>query len=264
MTTSKSGLDPATLNADDSPIINNSSAPIPLPTDNPWDDVASLEAANKKMPIKPLSSLDPSLYDQPIFAGLKQDRVPLTPEPRNGGPGEALSEFDPLVSEEKAAREAWETSEGHPPPRTESPPLPSLKDLHISSATSPEASSPDAIASASPASATVSSSSFPSFASFAKTFSLGRRPLSIDATAGNPAPDRLDTGKSNASGPESSTPNPSGSGAASPIPKPADGAFDFQRFLDQMKSKSAEPVSKYLRSYVWSFRKILHPITRYL
>ena len=26
--------------------------------------------------------------------------------------------------------------------------------------------------------------------------------------------------------------------------------FDFQRFLDQMKTKSADPVAKYLRSYV--------------
>jgi Rab5 GDP/GTP exchange factor len=27
-------------------------------------------------------------------------------------------------------------------------------------------------------------------------------------------------------------------------------AFDFQKFLDQMKTKGAEPVAKYLRSYV--------------
>ena len=27
-------------------------------------------------------------------------------------------------------------------------------------------------------------------------------------------------------------------------------AFDFQKFLDQMKAKSAEPIAKYLRSYV--------------
>jgi hypothetical protein len=33
-----------------------------------------------------------------------------------------------------------------------------------------------------------------------------------------------------------------------------DPPFDFQKFLDQMKSKSAEPVARYLRSFVPTFR----------
>ena len=33
-------------------------------------------------------------------------------------------------------------------------------------------------------------------------------------------------------------------------PKDKDPPFDFQKFLDQMKSKSAEPVARYLRSCV--------------
>ncbi|KXN84246.1 Vacuolar protein sorting-associated protein 9a [Leucoagaricus sp. SymC.cos] len=37
--------------------------------------------------------------------------------------------------------------------------------------------------------------------------------------------------------------------------KPAEGQFDFQKFLDQMKTRSAEPVSKYLRSFLSNFAK---------
>ena len=295
MATSKSGLE--TTN-EDSPFVANSNSSAPMApssypdfpvSPNPWNDVASTstdETANERAPVKSLNTLDPSLYDQPIFAGLKEDRaLPMTPEPKNEGSREVLSEFDPLViHEEKAAREAWETSEGHPPPLSTPPPPPlPLKDLYISSPTSPEASSPDTIASAPSAAAITSSSSFPSFAALAKTFSMPLRrprPPSVDATTktmlspstsspfaaqhGNSPQERLDTAKVSASrSEESSTLNTSGSGTVSPIPKPTDGAFDFQRFLDQMKTKSAEPVSKYLRSYVWSFRKSLHPITEY-
>ena len=284
MTTSNYGLDStAKLNVENSPFTSHPSTPIvpssrtDFPTANPWNDVASAsinDTASEKVPVKPLGTLDPSLYDQPIFAGLKEDRtvnLPTTPIPNNEGSREVLSEFDPLCSEEeKAAREAWETSEGHPPPpRTPSPPPPSKSPY-----TSPGASPPDTTASASSATAITSSSSFPTFATLAKTFSIplvGRsRPVSLDATAqavptptssssfaaqqGNPPTERLDAGKSSAS---ESSPNPSGSGSdgVSPAPKPADSAFDFQRFLDQMKSKSADPVSKYLKSYVWFFQK---------
>lgn len=290
MATSQPGSD-STRN--DPPFVANSSIPMApssypdLPVSpNPWDDIASAstdETANEGAPVKSLNTLDPSLYDQPIFAGLKDDRTLLTTsEPKSEGSRGVLSEFDPLVShEEKAAREAWETSEGHPPlPSTTPPPLP-LKDLYISSPASPESSSPDTIAPAPSVTAITSSSSFPSFAALAKTFSipLGRsRPPSIDTTAkamlsqstsspfaaqqGNSPPERLETAKSSASkSEESSTLDSSGSGTVSPIPKPTDGAFDFQRFLDQMKTKSADPVSKYLRSYVWSFRKSFCPIT---
>ncbi|EJU03773.1 hypothetical protein DACRYDRAFT_21223 [Dacryopinax primogenitus] len=37
--------------------------------------------------------------------------------------------------------------------------------------------------------------------------------------------------------------------------------FDFQKFLDQMKSKSAEPVAKYLRSFLHNFQKRTFPVT---
>lgn len=37
-----------------------------------------------------------------------------------------------------------------------------------------------------------------------------------------------------------------------PKDKDKDPSFDFQKFLDQMKSKGAEPVARYLRSCVLS------------
>ncbi|CAA7269224.1 unnamed protein product [Cyclocybe aegerita] len=254
---------------------------------NPWDDVptaAKGDVKTEKTEPKHFAALDPTLYEQPIFAPI----TPATPTPKHDVAKEVLSEFDPLVAspEEKAARDAWETSEGHPPapqpapvpvtppPRTPSPPMPPMKDLYISSPTSPDPTimSPGAAPSAA---AITSPSSFPSFASFAKSFALPlvrSRPQSLDGSAkAVPSPSTLssfasqqqdaqqkgdarDAGKAVASG--SATPNRSGSGTSSPVPKPAlDGGFDFQKFLDQMKTKSAEPVSKYLRSFLSNFAK---------
>jgi hypothetical protein len=51
------------------------------------------------------------------------------------------------------------------------------------------------------------------------------------------------TGISTVSG--SSTPSHGGDGTST---KPSDTTFDFQIFLDQMKTRSADPVSRYLRS----------------
>lgn len=43
------------------------------------------------------------------------------------------------------------------------------------------------------------------------------------------------------------TSSSNGSGSEAPR-KEKEPSFDFQKFLDQMKSRSAEPVAKYLRS----------------
>ncbi|KAF8159428.1 hypothetical protein B0H34DRAFT_703412 [Crassisporium funariophilum] len=275
----KSKLDPITSNGDELDVTPTPSSAVPIasssapniPTSpNPWDDVpvaAVKESSSDKLPLKPLDS---SLYNQPMFAGLKVDS-PTTPEPKHPVSAEVLNEFDPLASlEEQAARDAWETSEGHPPPppppRTPSPPPPPpLKD-YLTSPTSPEATSPDTASSAATATVITSPSSFPSLAAFARSFSipLGRpRPLSLDASAkAVPSPSTLSSFASQQEGSQpksaisgSSTPNRTNSGTASPVPKPTDGAFDFQRFLDQMKTKSADPVSKYLRSFLSNFAK---------
>ncbi|KAF8874457.1 hypothetical protein CPB84DRAFT_1817900 [Gymnopilus junonius] len=173
---------------------------------------------------KPFAPLDSSLFEDPEFAGPKESAPPT---PSNRVSKEVLSEFDPLAIN-----------------------------------TNPS----------------TSTSGFPSFAALAKSFSLPLRPRpqSIDASARVvPSPSTLSSfasqqdaskGKRNsrdgdaivderspASG--SATPNRSGSGTASPVPKPTDGGFDFQKFLDQMKTRSAEPVSKYLRSFLSNFAK---------
>ncbi|KAH9479330.1 Vacuolar protein sorting-associated protein 9a [Psilocybe cubensis] len=260
---------PSPLVPDETPIASLATPDIPLSA-NPWNDSPAESSSVPSPKEKPaIAPLDPSLFEQPIFAGLNDGAS--TPEPKREVTKEVLSEFDPLASqEEKAAREAWETSESHPPPppqpRTPTPPVPPLKDLYITSPTSPGPPTADS----SGATAITSPSSFPSFAAFAKSFSipLRNRPLSLDASAkavpspstissfasqqAAPATQRPD-GKAVASG--SSTPNRTGSGSASPVPKASDGGFDFQKFLDQMKTKSADPVSKYLRSFLSNFAK---------
>ncbi|PPQ68408.1 hypothetical protein CVT26_006080 [Gymnopilus dilepis] len=250
---------------------------------NPWNDSlppSRKDSTNDENLPKPLAPLDPSLFEDPAFAGPKES-APPTPDPTAQVSKEVLSEFDPLASlEEKAAREAWETSEGHPPPpRTPSPPIPPMKDLHISSPATParDPSTPSQANTTVTTSPSTSSSPFPSLAALAKSFSLPLRPRpqSVDASSAKvvPSPSTLSSfaaqqdggkgkrnsrdvdaeGRPSTSG--SATPNRSGSGTASPVPKPVDGGFDFQKFLDQMKSKSAEPVSKYLRSFLSNFAK---------
>lgn len=228
---------------------------------NPWSDDTILEKSDVNEE-KSLQTPDPSLLDQSIATGFEALSLPED-DPKPQVSKDVLSEFDPLVSlEEEAAREAWETSEAHPPPpRTPSPiaaPTPPLKDASV--APQPPESPPMSGGSS-------TSSSFPSLAALARTFSipLSRpRPLSLDTAKAVPSPatlssfasqqdtprnEELTTSKDNAT--RRST--PSGSGTASPVPgtrEKGEIPFDFQSFLDQMKTRSAEPVSKYLRSYV--------------
>jgi Rab5 GDP/GTP exchange factor len=54
------------------------------------------------------------------------------------------------------------------------------------------------------------------------------------------------SGEAQAPSQEASTETSSSTDAAGSDKDPS--AFDFQKFLDQMKSKNAEPVAKYLKS----------------
>ncbi|KAG6899168.1 hypothetical protein C0993_012728 [Termitomyces sp. T159_Od127] len=105
-----------------------------------------------------------------------------------------------------------------------------------------------------PAKDNLASSSFPSFTALARSFAMPSfsrpRPLSVDDPQPVPSPaaptprnDVVSTSKL----------SPSASGTASPAPREI--PFDFQNFLDQMKSRGAEPVSKYLRSFLSNFAK---------
>ncbi|EFI27347.1 guanine nucleotide exchange factor Vps9 [Coprinopsis cinerea okayama7 len=248
---------------------------------NPWSDAqgSSGDRDEPRGEGRPVTLPDSASLQQSIFSGLKSNSAPASPISKTPVSKDVLSEFDPLASvEEAAARQAWESSEGHPPPpRTPSPPprTPSPPSTQDPSKAPPETPNTSMVASPTAIDTPSSSSSFPSLAALARTFAipLARpRPQSLDAAKPVPSPatlssfaaqqdasSRSDPRRDNAS--RSGTPSAAGSGTASPVPgartdsKPAEGAFDFQKFLDQMKSRSAEPVSKYLRSFLSNFAK---------
>ncbi|KAJ2911947.1 hypothetical protein MD484_g8461, partial [Candolleomyces efflorescens] len=238
---------------------------------NPWNDdkSADSEKVPVKAEVKPLTLPETESYGQSIFSSSSQATgSPVVPAPV---PKEVLSEFDPLAnSVEKAAKEAWESSEGHPPPpRTPSPSPPTPPSKNESSL-QPATPTPSAPATESKSPSTTSE--FPSFAALARTFALPLTPLarprpqSIDTAHPVPSPATLSSFASQQDRSNQQIPQPSssrsdtsnaasGSGSASPINKLGEAQFDFQKFLDQMKSKSAEPVSKYLRSFLSNFAK---------
>ncbi|TEB36615.1 hypothetical protein FA13DRAFT_1726981 [Coprinellus micaceus] len=218
---------------------------------NPWDEEALPKETKQEKPVTlPVSTP----LEQSIFSDLK----PASPPPVSK---DILTEFDPLANrEEQAAKDAWESSESHPPPprtpspppRTPSAPPPSVPDKD-------DASTPKPVPTVESPTAT---SPFPSLASLARTFALpltplaGRsRPQSIDVARAVPSPSTLSSFANQQEVPprqptpasRSETPNATKAGG--------EAQFDFQKFLDQMKTRSAEPVSKYLRSFLSNFAK---------
>ena len=187
----------------------------------------------------------------------------IKPEDDTLGPPSAhadiLNTFDPLEHhEEQSAREAWASAEGHPlpvPPKQDPDPVPQ--------------------ASGNP-------SSFPSFSSFARSFALPSlpnvgmslvagtrgRPQSLDMATVVQTPvhpvsfaAQQDAVISNRGSPKMdavtlpaqvvhNTLRRNEPSQERPGGKDKDPPFDFQKFLDQMKTKSAEPVARYLRSCV--------------
>ncbi|KAJ7105475.1 hypothetical protein C8R43DRAFT_1046452 [Mycena crocata] len=236
---------------------------ISVPTDpNPWDDRPTPTASKKEeeeeqpTPVeeRPLHTPDPSTLDH-SFSGFEAGPS-VTLDLKPAVSDQVLSEFDPLANQEDvAAREAWESAEAHPPPpRTPSPtpPIPPLKD-----------------GPADPPQSTPSSSVFPSFSALARTFSIPirsrSRPGSMDIARGVPSPSTLTAFVEQQQQQQSQDPQPaaaastsetttSGSSTPSDASK-ADPPFDFQKFLDQMKTRHAEVVAKYLKSFLSNFAK---------
>ncbi|KAG6861463.1 hypothetical protein C0995_016554 [Termitomyces sp. Mi166 len=237
----------------------------PETSPNPWSDV--IHTDNTKPHTEPLHTPDPSTMDQSIVHGLES--VVLSGPTDNRPPQvsqEVLDQFDPLASlEEEAAREAWKSAEAHPPsqPRTPSPKLPALplKDnVVLSPPGSPQSTG------------SLASSSFPSFTALARTFAIPSfsrsRPLSMDQAKPVPSPATIsatfaaqqDTPRNDVTSTSKLSPQgcPGENDPASPAlvsRAQSEIPFDFQSFLDQMKSRSAEPVSKYLRSFLSNFAK---------
>ncbi|KAJ7043737.1 hypothetical protein C8F04DRAFT_1028802 [Mycena alexandri] len=252
----------------DSPVLSPTdvAAEPVVPTDpNPWDDAA--KASNKEEgestppEERPLHTPDPSLLEHAFGEGFEASpSVALDLKPPVSE--QVLSEFDPLANqEEAAAREAWESVEGHPPPpRTPSPtpPTPPLKD-------------DAAVVAASSQPQTPSSSLFPSFSALARTFAAipmrpKSRPGSMDIARGVPSPSTLSAFVEQQSQPQNQAQSqttasePTTSGRSTPATSSSDASkadppFDFQKFLDQMKSRNAEIVAKYLKSFLSNFAK---------
>ena len=261
---------------------------------NPWQDSES-----------PLTPLTPQPLRVPpnLESSNANDKAPEQEayEPHRKSGQQILDEFDPLVSQEESdARKAWESSEGNPPP----PPVPS-KDPKAQgdspTSSSPPAAHEETVDSELPFTASTqtaspnesaSSSTFPSLAALARSFSIPAlprptRPVSLDSAKPVPSPDTLlsfarqqggaskvgevsERGKQkqrDEQEEEEETKQPeieehkgkgesdegaqqSGSADGSGDSTSGDPPFDFQKFLDQMKTRSAEPVAKYLKSCV--------------
>lgn len=213
---------------------------------NPWQDTApeDVKTTDNDDNIRHNTDAAPdvSILDPATAGGLAAE--PESPPPPPPVKEDILQEFDPLVSqEEKAAKEAWESSESHPPlPVPDEPPQPPP----VPAKNIPEE----------PARPSSPLPTFSSLAALARTFALPltgpsrQRPRSLDTATAVPSPATLSSFANQQQLPR--TPTPSGSGRSTPTTKPRKDdeppQFDFQKFLDQMKTRGAEPVAKYLRS----------------
>ncbi|KAI0366973.1 hypothetical protein BV20DRAFT_951057 [Pilatotrama ljubarskyi] len=240
---------------------------------NPWNDTSSPGHDR-------LSENTVHTPDAPQLSHTAQGPISGGGEDATKSPVRAdiLLEFDPLASaEEKAAQQAWATSASHPPPprpidvegETASGADEQSKPLESPTPSSPPApSTPNRSSSPIPA--------FPALAALARTFALplssrGQRPRSLDTATAVPSPatissfaqQQVTAPQPRASGLQASgsqddatsgsgRSTPSGSGKGKDQEPPP---FDFQKFLDQMKMKGAEPVAKYLRSFLSNFAK---------
>ena len=201
-----------------------------------------------------------------------------------------LKEFDPLEIDpvEKHAREAWESAEGHPPPPALPAEAPLNSGSTTSVLSSPPSLTPppkeDTASLPSsqqstpqmPQSASVLSSTFPSLASLARTLTRSPRrsvtpppppprtsslhhahhsslsSLPSNSTTSASLPTTNSDPQTKLAHDEErhiTTTTPSDDVRSANSPK-LDGQFDFQKFLDQMKTKGADPIAKYLRRWV--------------
>jgi Rab5 GDP/GTP exchange factor len=241
---------------------------------NPWKD----QPVVPSQPIKPveLHAPDLSIIDKFIHVPPEHAPSPAPTPDRDAHTEEVLNEFDPLADQsEQVAREAWALSESHPPPPRPIPvPQPDTPILESESPEPPPKDIPILQTQPPSDSSGASGSSFPSLAALARTFSIPTmarpRPVSIDVAKAVPSPATLSSIAAQQDqrphDPENScavtrSSTPGGSGTESPRPghRDKEPLFDFQKFLDQMKLKGAEPVAKFLRSYVFAYFLICAP-----
>ncbi|KAI9458194.1 hypothetical protein BJY52DRAFT_1119786 [Lactarius psammicola] len=234
------------------------------PVPNPWSD----SVKTPPLAPQPVHTPSPDELEDITSGGIKaEDGHTLGPTSAHA---DILNTFDPLAHhEEQSAREAWASAEGRPlpvPPKQD--PVPQ------------ESGNP-------------TSSTFPSFSSFARSFALPSLPnVGMSLVAGTRArPQSLDTAMVvqtpvhpvSFAAQQDAEVDTRGSPKMDAVTLPTqvlhsalrrndpsqerpggkdkDPPFDFQKFLDQMKTKSAEPVARYLRSFLSNFAKRTFTIT---
>jgi Rab5 GDP/GTP exchange factor len=247
------------------PPLDSLHTPDSLSESNPWSDSVPTPVVTP-----PLHTPRPDTLEEVPSGGVKAtDDHTQEFEPQ--AHRDALGTFDPLAhQEEQYAREAWANAEGHPPPPA--PPKPNT----VTQAVPPQPQE---------AGAASSSSTFSSFSSLARSLALPSlpnmnislvagtraRPQSIDSAVVLPTPIHAGSFSSQQDAEIEARGSPKIMDAAA-VPstelvqnvllrrdtpsrerqggKEKEPSFDFQKFLDQMKTKSAEPVARYLRSSV--------------
>ena len=236
----------------------------PSEDSNPWSE----SAPTPPLVVQPLHTPSPSALEDLESGGIKSDDD-RTSELNSHAHADILDAFDPLAHhEEQSAREAWSNAEGHPPP------IPPPKQE--------QEQPPSRESGSSTTSTSTSTSAFPSFSSFARSFALPSlpnmnmslvagtraRPQSLDTATLMPTPVHAATFAQQQDSQTSDRGSPKIDSATLPShavmsalrrenasreragAKDKDPPFDFQKFLDQMKTKGAEPVARYLRSCV--------------
>ena len=229
----------------------NADLPAQSPSANPWAD-AEPEIL-KSQGVVPTLEFDPqpALSATASINPFDTTGSVLPPASKPLPDSKLLEEFDPLADKvEVNAQEAWSSSQGHPPPLQSDPPpqppVPQKERPQLANIKAHRRAASTAFDTPTSAAATVTS--FGTLANLARSLTRPRSttsspvvapklPLPDDKVAPPPTPSKNDQ--------PLTAPTQANEGTAKEPP-----AFDFQVFLDQMKTKSAEPVSKYLRRYV--------------
>ncbi|KAI0328716.1 hypothetical protein GY45DRAFT_1347015 [Cubamyces sp. BRFM 1775] len=243
-----------------------------IPEPNPWQEDAS--HSKVETPVRDdIASASTSLPEVTIHEGFTTS--PSEDEAKPLAKSDILLEFDPLVTAEKTdVQQVWSDIPAHPPP-----PRPIGVEEPVqtpSTSKEPQIASPVPSTPQAPSTPNRPSSpipAFPALAALARTFALpltsrGQRPRSLDTATAVPSPATISsfaqqqqaapvpppaeqtTARNDGSASGSGRTTPSGKGKDQEPPP-----FDFQKFLDQMKLKGAEPVAKYLRSFLSNFAK---------
>ncbi|EMD39246.1 hypothetical protein CERSUDRAFT_112905 [Gelatoporia subvermispora B] len=246
-------------------------ADVAAEVDNPWQDEMRDTADGSEqndLPVHEVPLPDPGTLDAAVTRG-------LAAEPQEDKPVQAdrevILEFDPLASaDERAARDAWADAEGHlPPPRINEVAAHPSNSESDPSASSTLPATPNRPSSPIPA--------FPALAALARSFSIpslgsrSQRPRSLDTATAVPSPATLssfaqqqaapptrethDDRPEDRTGREAEGAETTRQRSKSKDKEKEPPPFDFQKFLDQMKSRGAEPVAKYLRSFLSNFAK---------